>query len=44
MDSNNIEVVVLADERIVPTETQLRDLADLQLTLVGGGIGDVVAG
>ncbi len=44
MDSNNTEAVVLADERTIPAETQLRDLADLQLALVGGGIGDVVAG
>jgi sulfur carrier protein ThiS len=44
VDSNISEAVVLVDQRIVPADTQLRDLADLQLTLVGGGIGDVVAG
>ena len=25
-------------------ETQLRDLSDLQLALIGGGIGDVIVG
>ena len=35
---------VTVEVAIVETENQLRELADLQLALVGGGIGTVIVG
>jgi len=44
MELNNIEVNVIRDTIKEANEDQLRDLNDLQLVLVGGGIADVIAG
>jgi hypothetical protein len=44
MELNNIEVNVIRDTIKEANGDQLRELNDLQLALVGGGIADVIAG
>ena len=44
MESDISGVVEQSDDLAVPVVALLRDLGDLQLALVGGGIGDVIAG
>jgi len=44
MELNNIEVNVIQDTIKEANEDQVRQLNDLQLALVGGGIADVIAG
>jgi len=44
MELNNTEVNVIRDTIKEANEDQLRELNDLQLVLVGGGIADVIAG
>ena len=44
MELNKAEVNVIQDTIKEVNEDQLRQLSDLQLALVGGGIADVIAG
>ena len=44
MELNNTEVSVIRNTIKEANEDQLRELNDLQLALVGGGIADVIAG
>lgn len=44
MEVNKVEVTVLELAVAEAAESQLRELHDLQLALVGGGIGEVVVG
>ena len=44
MELNNTEVKVLEETIKEANEDQMRQLQDLQLALVGGGIADVVFG
>ena len=41
MESTNIEVAVIEETLTKVTDTQRRELSDLQLALVGGGSGEV---
>ena len=40
MDNTKIEIVAL--EKSVPEASEIRELNDLQLAMVGGGCGEVV--
>ena len=44
MDYSKNEIAMLEESVSSIADTQLRELTDLQLTYVGGGIGDVIAG
>ena len=44
MEYSKVESISIQDVTIEATELQVRELSDLQLALVGGGIGDPVAG
>ena len=44
MELNKIEANVIQDTIKEANEDQLRQLTDLQLSLIGGGIADVIAG
>jgi hypothetical protein len=44
MEFNKTEVAVLEDAVSEAVENEIRDLKELQLALIGGGIGDVVWG
>jgi hypothetical protein len=44
MEMNVLENVVVSEVAIQREKDSLRELSDLQLALVGGGIADVVAG
>jgi len=44
MELNKAEVNVIQDTIKEANADQLRQLSDLQLALVGGGIADVIAG
>ena len=44
MELNKLEVAVLEEAVKEATDAQIRELGDLQLALVGGGIGTVVFG
>ena len=44
MDFDKTEVAVLATVVSDSVENEMRDLSDLQLALIGGGIGDPVWG
>jgi hypothetical protein len=41
MEHNNVEVALIQDTVAEVANTQLRELIDLQLALVGGGTGEV---
>jgi hypothetical protein len=43
MELINIEVAVVEKAVVEANEAQLRELNDLQLVMVGGGIGDPIA-
>jgi hypothetical protein len=43
MELINIEVAVIEKAAVEANEIQLRELNDLQLVMVGGGIGDPIA-
>jgi hypothetical protein len=44
VEFNKTEVAVLEDAVNGAVENEIRDLKELQLALIGGGIGDVVWG
>ena len=44
MEFNNAEVNVIKECVQEMAEKEVRDLSDLQLALVGGGIGSVIVG
>jgi hypothetical protein len=44
MEFNNTEVAILENTVGAAADKEVRDLSELQLALVGGGIGDVVWG
>jgi hypothetical protein len=44
MEFNNTEVAILENTVSAAVDKEVRDLSELQLALVGGGIGDVVWG
>jgi hypothetical protein len=44
MEVSKVEIAVVEKAVSESTDRQLRDLSDLQLALVGGGIGEVVFG
>ena len=44
MNFSKNEVAALEESVSAIAETQVRELTELQLAFVGGGIGDVVAG
>jgi hypothetical protein len=44
MNYSKNEVAALEESVSAIVETQVRELTELQLAFVGGGIGDVVAG
>ena len=43
MEHTNAEVVLIQETIAEATEAQLRELNELQLAFVGGGIGEVIA-
>ena len=44
MEMNNVEVATIEQTLCEVVEGQVRDLSELQLALVGGGIGNVIVG
>jgi len=44
MEFTKAEVIAIDETVTVATEEQLRELNEIQLALIGGGIGDVVFG
>ena len=44
MEFNKTEVAILENTVSAAADKEVRDLSELQLALVGGGIGDVVWG
>ena len=42
MDLNKVEISVVEDVAALALESQLRELNELQLATVGGGIGETV--
>ena len=42
MEQTNKEVAIIEKTAVKAAEKQLRELNDLQLAFVGGGIGDVI--
>ena len=44
MEVNKVEVATIEQTLFEVEEGQVRDLSDLQLVLVGGGIGNVIVG
>jgi hypothetical protein len=43
MDTSRVEVLELENAVSIAVDEQVRELADLQLAFVGGGIADLVA-
>ena len=44
MESNILEVVVVREAEVQGEKDKVRELSDLQLAFVGGGMAEVVAG
>ena len=44
MEHTKMEVAVLEEVIAVASEVEIRELSDVQLAYVGGGIGEIVAG
>ena len=44
MEHTKMEFALIQEAVVEATDAQLRELNDLQLLLVGGGIGDPIAG
>ena len=44
MEHTKIEVAAVEETVAIASDVEIRDLNDLQLALVGGGIGEIVAG
>ena len=44
MDATKVEGMTLEQAQVDRLEIQMHELTDLQLSLVGGGIGEVIVG